>query len=74
MEELSCSERMTNWSNQHDDSGNVFRNFVGREASSIGHGAGSTLVSWPGQQQVIESEAVGREKEMLKKELISVAR
>ena len=61
-EEPSCAERMNNCSNQHNEGGNMFRNFVGREV--VRQNANPTLVSWSGQQQLLEDEALGRKKEM----------
>ena len=59
-EELSCAERMNNRSNQYNEGGNMFRNFVGMEV--VRQGADPTLVSWSGQQQLLENEDVGRKK------------
>ena len=49
-------------SNQHNEGGNAFHNFVGR--AIVRKGASPTLESWIQQQRLLENEAVGRWREI----------
>ena len=53
---------MDNRSNQPNEGGNAFRNFVGRDV--VQKGAKPTLESWIWQQKRLQNEAIGRWKEI----------
>lgn len=61
-EQLSTYARMQNRSNQPNEGGNAFRNFVGRDV--VRQGAKPTMTSWVQQQRLLENEAAGRWKEI----------
>ena len=56
--QLSTFNRMDNRSNQPNEVGNAFRNFVGRDV--VRKGAKPTLESWIWQQKLLQNEAIGR--------------
>lgn len=62
--QLSTYHRMQNRSNQPNEGGNKFRNFVGKEV--VRQGAKPTIESWAKQQQLLENEASGRWMEIYK--------